>query len=142
VKLFFAVNVVLDVLTGRTPWAADSAAALSLIDSSDVEGLVAAHTITTLHYLTNRHLDRQRANSAVADLMTLFSITPVDEAALLQALSIPAADFEDAVQAACALRAGADRFITRNPRDFRGLGLLVLTPAELLALRATTDPDE
>jgi len=134
VRLFFDVNVVLDVLTARKPWAADSGTAMSLLESPEVDGWIAAHTVTTLHYLTSRHLDRDRANAAMLDLLNLFSIATVDESALLQALSITAPDFEDAVQAVCALRVGADYFITRNAKDFRGLGLHVLTPSELLAL--------
>lgn len=97
--------------------------------------------MTTLHYLTARYLDRDRANAAMLDLLNLFEIAPVDESALLQALTITAPDFEDAVQAVCALRSAADYLVTRNARDFQGLGLPVLTPAELLALLSAS-PDE
>ena len=141
-KLFFDVNVVLDVLTDREPWAADSAAALSLLELPDVEGFVAAHTITTLHCLTGRHLDRQRANAAMLDLLNLFTVAAVDEAALLQALTLTTRDFEDAVQAVCALRADVDYFVTRHPRDFGALGLHVLTPSELIALVTSTGSEE
>ncbi|MEO5511203.1 MAG: PIN domain-containing protein [Longimicrobiales bacterium] len=133
-KLFFDVNVILDVLTSREPWVAESAATLSLLDGDDVQGFIAAHTVTTLHYLTGRHLDRQRANAAMLDLLNMFRIVPVEKNTLLQALSITAPDFEDAVQAVCAMNIGADYLITRNARDFHSLGLQALSPAEFLAL--------
>jgi predicted nucleic acid-binding protein len=134
VKLFFDINVVLDVLTGRTPWAADSAAALSLLDVDGIQGLIAAHTVTTLHYLTFRHLPPRKANAGLLEVLGMFAIASVDEATLLKALTVTAPDYEDAVQAVCAINEGADYFITRNTKDFAGLGLQVLTPAELLAL--------
>jgi predicted nucleic acid-binding protein len=134
VKLFFDINVVLDVLTGRKPWAADSAAALSLLDVDEIQGLIAAHTVTTLHYLTFRHLPPGKANAGVLEVLGMCAIAAVDEATLLKALTVTAPDYEDAVQAVCAINEGADYFITRNTKDFAGLGLQVLTPAELLAL--------
>ena len=71
------------------------------------------------------------------DLLNLFNIVPVDETTLAKALSITAPDFEDAVQAVCALNIAADYLVTRNARDFHGLGLHALTPSELLALLRT-----
>jgi predicted nucleic acid-binding protein len=137
VKLFFDVNIVLDVLTNREPWVTDSATTLSLLDHDEIDGFIAAHTVTTLHYLMGRHLDRERANAAMLDLLNLFHIVPVDETTLAKALSITAPDFEDAVQAVCALNIGADYVVTRNASDFHGLGLHALTPTELLALLRT-----
>lgn len=66
-------------------------------------------------------------------LLRLFEIVPVDEDRLLQALDdLPMADFEDAVQAACAEKAGVEVLVTRNERDFRGIGPEVLSPVALL----------
>jgi hypothetical protein len=57
---------------------------------------------------------------------------PVNHDVLLQALSLGWDDFEDAVQAAATLNAKATHLITRNPRDFTGLTIPVLTPEELI----------
>jgi hypothetical protein len=90
--------------------------------------------VTTLHYLTFRHLPPRKANAGLLEVLGMFAIASVDEATLLKALTVTAPDYEDAVQAVCAINEGADYFITRNTKDFAGLGLQVLTPAELLAL--------
>ena len=58
-RLFIDTNVVLDVLTDREPWFKDSAAVLTLLDDPGFEGLVAAHTVTTLFYLASKHLGRK-----------------------------------------------------------------------------------
>jgi hypothetical protein len=46
---------------------------------------------------------------------------------------LPGNDFEDNVQIACAVIAGLDAIVTRDPKGFAGSPVLVLTPAELLA---------
>ena len=57
----------------------------------------------------------------------------MDQDRLLHALDLGLADFEDAVQAACAVKVGADALVTRNVADYRGAGVDALTPVELPA---------
>ena len=45
-------------------------------------------------------------------------------------------DFEDNLQIACAVEATLDAIVTRNPKDFAGSPVPVLTPAELPVLLA------
>jgi hypothetical protein len=45
-------------------------------------------------------------------------------------------DFEDNLHIACAMEARLDASVTRNPKDFDGSPIPVLTPAELLAILA------
>lgn len=132
-KLFFDTNVVLDVLARRAPWVDDSAAALTLVDAGGAQGFVAVHTVTTLDYLLRRHLGRREAATALVDLLGLVRAVTADHEMLLKAYSLGWDDFEDAVQAVCALEAGADYLVTRNPADFHPLTIPVVTPAELLA---------
>jgi len=42
-------------------------------------------------------------------------------------------DYEDDLQIECASDDRLDAIVTRNPKDFAGSPILVLTPAELLA---------
>lgn len=132
-KLFLDANVVLDVLARRPPWVEDSAAVLSLVDAGVAEGLVAVHSVTTLDYLLRRHLGREEAATVLIDLLGLVRAVAVDHELLLKAYSLGWEDFENAVQAVCALEAGADYLVTRNPDDFEPLTIPVVTPAELLA---------
>lgn len=132
-RLFFDANVVLDVLAARAPHWAASARVLATVEKPGVSGLIAAHSVTTIYYLLSKHLSRRKARAAMVDLLRLVQVAPGDHAVLLQALSLGWDDFEDAVQAAAALSAKATHFITRNPRDFSGLGIPVLTPDEFVA---------
>ncbi|NKB69221.1 MAG: PIN domain-containing protein [Candidatus Latescibacteria bacterium] len=131
-KLFLDANILLDVLAQREPWVGDSAAVLSLVDTGVASGFVAAHTITTLHYLLRKHAGQEKAGTALVDLLDLVRVAAVDEQVIRQALSMAWRDFEDAVQAVCALRTGVDYFVTRNPRDFAALSIPVVRPAEVL----------
>lgn len=127
------VDVVLDVLADRDPWVEHSGRVLELVERDAADGFLAAHTVTTLHYLIRRHRDERTARRQVRHLLRLLRVVPVDEDRLLQALDLPMADFGDAVQAACAGKAKVDALVTRNVEDYAGIDLDVLSPVELLA---------
>jgi hypothetical protein len=137
-RLFLDINVVLDVLANREPWVEDSAAVLSLLDHVEVEGLLAAHSVTTLYYLASKHLGHKAAVAALIDLLEHLSVTPLDEDVLVRALSLGWDDVEDAVQGVSAQRAHADYIVTRNPADFEAAPVAVVTPKQLLATLASS----
>jgi predicted nucleic acid-binding protein len=134
VKLLLDINVVLDVILARNPWMGDAASLLSAIEEGRAEGYVAGHTITTIHYIVAKEKDRRVAATAVADLLRIVHAVPLGDADFQQALVLGLADFEDAVQAAAALRIGADYLVTRNEQDFRGIHVPVRTAGEILPL--------
>lgn len=131
-KLLLDVNVLLDVLADRAPYSDDAAAVLSLIESGRAEGVIAAHTVTTLFYFLDRDLGPKAARKAVMDLLRLVRVVPVDHDRILQALALGWRDFEDAVQAACAAKAEADYIVTRDETGFARADIEPVSPAELL----------
>ena len=133
--LLLDTNVVLDVLAHRTPWYDHSAAVLSMAESGAAEAFVAAHGITTLAYLLTKHRGREVASSALLDLLEIVRVAEVSHETIVKGLTLGWADVEDAVHAVCALDAGADYFVTRNPADFRALTIPVVTPSQLVALQ-------
>jgi len=133
-KALLDINVVLDVLANREPFAADAQALLGRIEAGTIRGLLAAHTVTTLHFLLSKHLGKAKARRVLTDLFQILQIVPVDEDRLRHALGLGWNDFEDAVQAACAEKADADWLVTRDKRGFKRSAVQPVTPAELLAL--------
>ncbi len=133
-RVLVDVNVLLDVLADREPFAADAQAVLARIEEGTLEGLVAAHTMTTLHYLLLKHLGKARSRRALLDLLQLLRVVAVDEDRLRHALGLNWADFEGAVQAACAEKAEADYVVTRDKRGFAKSAVKPISPAELLVL--------
>lgn len=132
-RLLFDVNVVLDVLLDRKPFADSSSAAWAAVERGDAEGLLSAHAVTTLHYLNAKAVGVRMATETTEALLSVFAVAPIDEAVLRSAVSLKWQDFEDAVTAAGARRAKCDAVVTRNPRDFKGAAVRILTPSEAVA---------
>ena len=133
-RALFDVNVVLDVLANRVPHVDDSAKALGLAETGLLEGVVAAHTLTTLHYLLERDLGAVRARRVLADLLRVVRVAAVDEGRIRQALALGWRDFEDALQAVCAEGEECEYLVTRDKAGFKKAAIRVVTPGELLAL--------
>jgi predicted nucleic acid-binding protein len=131
-RLLFDINVILDVLLDRGPHADAASEVWGSVEDGRALGLLSAHAVTTIHYLNAREIGPQRARRTTDALLSVFDIAPVDRQVLLSALALSWGDFEDAVTAAAAQRAKCDALITRNPRDFKGSPVRVLTPVEVL----------
>lgn len=127
---------VLDVLLDRPPHVAAAAALWASAERGEVELLVAAHAVTTLHYIAQRSRGQVFADRCVADVLSVFGVATVDDAVLRQAVSLGWRDFEDAVVASAGQVAGCSAIVTRDPRGFTGLAQPVIDPATAVALLA------
>ena len=133
-RLLLDINVVLDVILEREPWVAEGALLFSAIQEGHAEGYLAGHTIPTIHYIVRENRkDRSVADSAVGKLLRIFTVVAAENADLQQALALGFSDFEDAVQVACAVKANADRIVTRNAKDFRKSPIACESPGAVLA---------
>lgn len=112
------INVILDVLAERKPHYEGSARVWSYVEANLIDGYLAAHTVTTLHYLLSKHLEAPQVTKALKRLIKVFKIAAVDQKVIKHALAMDWRDFEDAVQNAVALQIGAKCIVTRNPLDF------------------------
>ena len=133
-QVLIDLNVILDVLQRREPFFTASTQVLASAETGQIEGWIAAHSVTTLFYLLAKDRSAQLARVAISDLLTILSVAAVDQGVIEQALSLPYDDFEDAVQMTAAARSGADYLVSRNVADYKEGPLPVLQPAELLAL--------
>lgn len=66
-------------------------------------------------------------------LLIDIDVVPVEERDFHRALALDTPDFEDAVQAACALKIGVDHLVTRNLQDFDGPPIDAVSPGMALA---------
>lgn len=133
-KLLLDINVLLDVLLGREPWADAAARLLTAVEGGEASGFVAGHTITTIYYVVAQARDRRTAKRAVRDLLVIVDVVPVTAQDFDEALALSMTDFEDAVQAAAAIRIEADYIVTRNEKDFRSVDIAAADAATVLAL--------
>jgi predicted nucleic acid-binding protein len=127
-RILFDINVILDVLLDRKPYAEASAAAWGAIETGVSKGMLAAHTVTTMHYLVRREMGAAKARRIVSAILRVFEVAAVDGAVIQEALQLSFSDFEDAVTAAAARLADCECIVTRDPKGFRGSPVKPLTP--------------
>src|SRR5258708_37466532 len=117
-RILFDTNVVLDVLLDRQPYVEASGAVWLAVETGISEGFLAAHAVTTIHYLLRREMGNIKAKRIVSAILSVLGVGPVDAAVIQEALQLPLADFEDAVTAAAARLAGCECIVTRDPKGF------------------------
>lgn len=128
------INIILDVLQKRQPFYETSTRLLAAVETGQVEGFVAAHSMTTLFYLIRKDRSAADARVALTSLLQFIRVCPVDQDTIEQALNLDYRDYEDAVQMVSALRARVDTLITRNVKDYAPALLPVMTPVEFLSI--------
>jgi predicted nucleic acid-binding protein len=133
-RLLVDINVLLDVVLERDPWARPAAELLAALETNQAQGFVAGHTLPTVYYVVARSRDRDTATTAMHDLLRVLDVVPVERQDFYRALSLPLNDFEDAVQAAAAFRIDAEYLVTRNGPDFKGAAIATATPATIVSL--------
>ena len=133
-RILFDPNIVLDVLLNRQPHVDASAAAWASVETGVSEGMLAAHAVTTIHYLIRKEMGNARAARTLSAILRVFAVAAVDGAVIREALQLPLRDFEDAVTAAAARLAGCELIVTRDPKGFRGSPVRSLTPEAVMPL--------
>jgi predicted nucleic acid-binding protein len=133
-NVLFDLNIILDVLQEREAFYVFSARLLARAEAGNIQGWLAAHSVTTLFYLIAKDKSPEQARVAITSLLQFLKIAPIDQKTIEQALNLPYRDFKDAVQMSAALQVQADYLLTRNIKDYQPAPLAVLQPAELLAI--------
>jgi predicted nucleic acid-binding protein len=133
-RVLLDTNVVLDVLLDRQPHVEASAAVWAAVEKGSVEGMLAAHAVTTIHYLIRKELGSAKAKRTLSAVLRVFKIASVDDSVIQNALELPLPDFEDAVTASAARAAGCDFIVTRDPKGFREAPLRCFMPEAAVPL--------
>ena len=126
------LNIVLDVLQKREPFYLASASLLAAVETGQVVGYLAAHSVTTLFYLVQKGISKAEARAVLTNLLQFLKIAPVNQATIEQALNLDFRDFEDAVQMISAVQCKVNFLITRNVKDFQPALLPVIQPVDFL----------
>jgi len=132
VKVLFDTNIILDILLDRQPFSEPASILLSKVERSEMDGFLCATTITTIHYLLSRHLNKEQAVSGINSIMALFAIASVNRLVIEDAIKAKFTDFEDSVLHEAARHANVEYIITRNIKDFKKAKIPVFTPVEFL----------
>jgi predicted nucleic acid-binding protein len=128
--VFVDTNIILDVLLQNEDFWQDSLKIIRLAERGEIRACVSASSMTDIFYVARKKLTAPVARTAIEKLLDLFNIIGVDGDDLRSALTIPIDDVEDALQAWCAKKAGAEMIITRNVKDFNNIDILSISPAD------------
>lgn len=132
-KVLLDTNVVLDFLLVRKPWEVESSQIWEAHLKGRITAFIAAFALPTVFYIVRRQTDLSRAHDSIRICLESLEVVPVQRSTLELARTFANSDFEDNLQLACATEIKADALVTRNPNDFTGSTIPVITPAELLA---------
>lgn len=131
-KILFDTNVILDVLLHRDPFAEEAITLLGYVETGVIEGWMGATTVTTIHYLVTKSLNKEKAQGHIQSLMKLFHIAAVNRPVLMDAIDSQFADYEDAVLYQSAYHASLKGIVTRDTSDFKRSEIAIYSPRELI----------
>ena len=133
-KILFDTNVILDVMLLRKPFFKISSLLIAEAEQKNISGYVCATTLTTIHYLVEKSLNREQAHSKIENILNIFDVAEVNKSIIESALLSGFSDFEDSVLHESARRNGIEGIVTRNSRDFTLSKIPVYDPEELLKI--------
>lgn len=132
-KVLLDTNVILDVLLQRDPHFARSSAVWAAIEEGRAEGFVAAHAITTIHYVVRRSVGGKRAGEIVKLILDVLSVAGVSGTVISRSVFLDWPDFEDAVTASAALEASCELIVTRDTAGFSRSAVKAMSPKSALS---------
>ena len=108
-RVLVDTNVVMDALEGQAPFFDASNQVLKICALKQVEGYLAAHSITNLFYLFRKRYSNDECRDILLSMFDIFQIEQIDTRKLKTALENRAfKDFEDCLQMECAKTIFAD----------------------------------
>jgi predicted nucleic acid-binding protein len=136
-RVLVDTNIILDVLLQREPLLAASSRIMGLSERREVDAFITATSATDLFYIMRKEMDKEQAKEALEKIIRIIGIVSVTRSDLIKALALEFSDFEDALQAQCAVKLKADLIVTRNVKDFRTSPVPAVTPEKFLGDRTT-----
>jgi predicted nucleic acid-binding protein len=132
-SVFVDTNVILNFLLENVDFYTDSEKIFDYAERKKIRAFISSSCVTDIFYIARKKLTVPVARKAIEVLLNIFEVVGVDESDLRGALTIPITDVEDALQAWCAKKAGAEALITQNTKDFRNIDIPVMTPTDFSA---------
>lgn len=134
-KVLIDTNILLDALLEREPFAKDAELLLKLVDSGQVTAYVTATTLTDIFYIVRRQTKKvQVAKQAIRTILETLEVEEVERIVLERALELEIENFEDGLQASCALKYEVNGIVTRDKTGFSKINIPALAISDLYHL--------
>ena len=131
-KLFFDTNILIDLLTERSPFYDDAKTIVGMCDRGEAHGVFASFSVCNIIYILRKGFNPKELRECISELSNILEMLDTRAAEVKAALEGDDSDFEDAVQRICAEENGADVIITRDKDGFANATIPVMTPTEFL----------
>ena len=128
-KIFLDCDVLLDVMLGREKFFVHSMRVLDECENGALQGAIAWHTLSNAYYLVS---DSRQSLKFFEDLLSFVEVVGGDTQLALAAIRSGFADFEDALQSACAKQFDADFIVTRKVKDYKLSSIKAISPADFI----------
>ena len=132
-KVLIDTNILLDLILEREPFVEATTLLFKEIEQGQVQGYIAATSITNIFYIIRKAQGREIALQAISRILQVLEVCAVNRQTIELALNENLKDFEDGIQVACATLAGLDAVVTRDKSDFVVAKLPVFSAEELAA---------
>jgi len=132
-RVLVDTNVILDVLLNRPTFFIDSRLVFELAEQKQIIGYITASSITDIFYIVSKEIkNNETVYQVIENLTALFSVVPVSEATIANALALRWKDFEDAVQFMAARENDISFIVTRNISDYKCSDIHCITPTNFI----------
>ena len=132
VKVLIDTNIIVDVALDRDPFFTQSEQIVRLAELKQIEGYISASTFSDLYYVIRKTKGKDWTLQFLQRMATICQIATVDQVVVSMTLTANFRDFEDAIQYSTAVMSQLDVIVTRNPQDFVGAALQIMTPDALI----------
>lgn len=134
-KVAFDTNVIIDAIADQDETNVAQTLFMAAADGT-ITGVISANTVTDVHYIARRYIGAAAIRNAIAELLTIFEVAPIDGEVCLNALGNPNPDFEDAVLAESVAQYGAQYVATNDQKFIKAPGspIPVKKASDVLAL--------
>ncbi|HCN84669.1 MAG TPA: PIN domain nuclease [Sphingobacteriaceae bacterium] len=133
--IFVDTDIILDLLSNRSPFYDYSANLFSEADKDNVKLYVSSLSFSNLNYLLSRQYTSAQARKSLQKFKTLVSVLAVTDKVVDLALSSDFQDFEDGLQYFTAIENGIKILLTRNLKDYKTADISVMTTEQFLKSR-------
>ena len=132
-RIFFDTDILMDVVSQRDPFYADSLVVLDGCSQGKAKGACSALSLANLAYLRRKD-DKDRVMEFFLYLRKFIEITPLGETVVDKMLRDHFSDLEDSLQWHSAKSWEANTFVTRNGSDYpKHQKPRVISPAQYLS---------
>ncbi|MCR5685905.1 MAG: PIN domain-containing protein [Lachnospiraceae bacterium] len=141
-RILIDTNIILDYLLKRPEYYNAVRQVVELCVEGNISGYIAPISYPNAYYILRKQMSDEERRELLLDLCQIFETVAIDHDMIVSALKWKDfKDFEDCIQAECAIVVGADYIVTRNAKDFKECNIKCVTAGEFCEIIRSQSED-